>query len=229
MSEDSSDVSSRAMGRYWTDIISDWEASSYGKGKSRRAIERFAGRFRKHIQDRAESALKILQPVLSEASVVEIGCGSGDLVFEMLSRGASRVTGVDVAQGAIELALQRAECLGFTRPEVTFECALVRSNVNISMPVDVLVGLGITEYVHADDLGKFMSQIKPTYFLLSFDERTLTLQKIMHMGYRTFKKLPFYHRYRAREFQEIMESFGFDGVRIVHDRSNAFATNIPQT
>ena len=89
--------------------------------------------------------------------MVDIGYGSGNLAFEILDLGASTVTGIDVAEGAIEVALQRAKALEITSPEAKFECGLIGTSVKKSEPTDAVVGLGFAEHVHADDPDAFVS------------------------------------------------------------------------
>jgi 2-polyprenyl-3-methyl-5-hydroxy-6-metoxy-1,4-benzoquinol methylase len=49
---------------------------------------------------------------LQGRSVLDLGCGPGDLSFEVLRRGASRVTGVDLSSVSVEVARRRAAALG---------------------------------------------------------------------------------------------------------------------
>lgn len=51
---------------------------------------------------------------LEGRSVLDVGCGSGDLALGTLTRGASHVTGVDLAPGGIEQARTLAEERGLT-------------------------------------------------------------------------------------------------------------------
>jgi predicted TPR repeat methyltransferase len=45
-------------------------------------------------------------------SVLELGCGTGNLSTELLSRGAARVTGIDLSEQSVGMARERAEAAG---------------------------------------------------------------------------------------------------------------------
>ena len=50
---------------------------------------------------------------LSEATLLEIGCGVGALHLELLKQGAGRAIGVDVSSSYVEAATSLAQSLGF--------------------------------------------------------------------------------------------------------------------
>ena len=50
---------------------------------------------------------------VSEASILEIGCGVGSLHMELLKQGAGRAIGVDVSQSYVEAAAGLSRTLGF--------------------------------------------------------------------------------------------------------------------
>ena len=54
---------------------------------------------------REEITAKMIRP---NATVLEIGCGTGSLL-EMLAHKGARVTGIDTAQGMIEVAQRKLE------------------------------------------------------------------------------------------------------------------------
>ncbi len=74
-------------------------------------------------------------------SVVELGCGAGNLSLELLRRGA-RLTAIDVSPGMVELARSRAEGLGAT--------FLVAPAEDTSLPAgafDLVVGKWVLHHV----------------------------------------------------------------------------------
>jgi 2-polyprenyl-3-methyl-5-hydroxy-6-metoxy-1,4-benzoquinol methylase len=72
-----------------------------------------------------EFRLRLLRP-LAGKSVIDVGCGDGRDTVLLAKLGAARVTGVDIAPGAIELARRRAELDGVA-DRVDFVCAPVET------------------------------------------------------------------------------------------------------
>ena len=73
---------------------------------------------------------------LRERSVLDVGCGIGDLALATLSRGASRATGIDLSARAIEQAAALAAERGFS-DRATFE---VGDGSKVALPkADVVV------------------------------------------------------------------------------------------
>lgn len=216
-----------AMGDYWREVLPDWEDSSYNGGKNARGIERIGSRFRQHIIDRQETCIRDVEPYLNQTNVVEIGCASGDLTLRLVDAGPRHILGLDVAEKAIQQAQVRATSLNLEESRIEFRQHLIGDRLNWTDSVDIVIGLGITEYVHKPDLVKFFQDMRPTYFFLSFDEKVVNFQKLLHLAYRQMKGLPYYIRYRQAEIITLMESAGFTQVRAFRDGANAFVTNLP--
>ena len=224
---DEIDSSTAQMGEYWNDILADWESSAYQGGQTGRLVERVGSRFRGHIRDRAQSAFALIKDQVPGSTIIEIGCGSGEFCLALAELQPSQVIGLDVSQEAIELASAHAEQLGLLPERVRFVQALVGEDFPHPPAIDLVVGLGITEYVHLQDLKSFLNSVEPTYFLLSFDEKRLNLQKVVHKAYRLIKQLPYYYRFSQLEMRQTMTEMGFIDVRTFRDGANAFVTNIP--
>ena len=83
----------------------DQKRSSYARVRS--WITRAIGEFDREgeVQDYYDPAGKV---------VLDYGCGEGRLTFDLLDKGARRVTGIDVSQARVEAARARAEERGVT-------------------------------------------------------------------------------------------------------------------
>ena len=68
-------------------------------------------KFRSDVFDRYYRTFETLEP-LTDKTVLDIGCGSGPYIIEVARRGSSKVVGLDMAQGMLDLAKQRAEAAG---------------------------------------------------------------------------------------------------------------------
>lgn len=86
---------------------------------------------------------------LDRASILDYGCGSGDITFPMLKSGHI-VTGIDIAEGMITKAADRAEQFGFTEKASYHHLDdAVLSRIS-SMKFDVVVCSSVLEYVGDD-------------------------------------------------------------------------------
>lgn len=86
---------------------------------------------------------------LDRASILDYGCGSGDITFPMLRSGHS-VTGVDIAEGMIRKAAERAEQFGLAeKASYHYVDDAVLSSIS-SRQFDVVVCSSVLEYVKDD-------------------------------------------------------------------------------
>jgi len=86
---------------------------------------------------------------LVEASILDYGCGSGDITFPMLQSG-HRVVGVDIAPGMVREARARAERFGLTKRASYHQLDdAILSRIS-SGTFDVVVCSSVLEYVEDD-------------------------------------------------------------------------------
>lgn len=219
-------MKSKSMEQYWNQIIHAWEDSSYKDGRSAPLLEKIAGKFRTHIVDRHNTCVESVRKFVAGKTIVEVGCASGTLCFELLKLNAKKVIGLDIAEEAIKRAQLSAKVGNVTEERASFFKYTIGDKLPINTKPDLLCGLGITEYVVPEDLAKLMTELKPEYFFISFDEKVVNFQKIIHFGYRTWKQIPYYKMYSQKEMKELMESCGYKNVRTFRDKQNAFVTNL---
>ena len=86
---------------------------------------------------------------LERASILDYGCGSGDITFPMLQAGHS-VLGVDIARGMIGKAIERAEQAGFAPRASYFHLDDISLSAMPSATFDVVVCSSVLEYVDDD-------------------------------------------------------------------------------
>lgn len=191
---------------YWEKQIINWEKSSYqGSVKGLSIVERIATKFRGPIRKRKELLLKILSNHVEGNTILELGCGSGGLCFDLLQKGARRVIGVDISAEAIKLAKENAEKCGF-REKAEFLVADIREDIKLPA-VDFVVGLGFIDYINIDTLKKLLSNIRGK-FIFSFPEKRVSLINILHYLYMNIKRCPSFYKFDRREFDNIPGMFG---------------------
>ncbi len=67
--------------------------------------------FRKSMRLRYEKSIEGCEPVQGK-SVLDVGCGPGHYSITLAQRGASRVIGIDFADGMLKLATEHAKKVG---------------------------------------------------------------------------------------------------------------------
>jgi 2-polyprenyl-3-methyl-5-hydroxy-6-metoxy-1,4-benzoquinol methylase len=210
---------------YWRDAALEWDESSYaGRLRALPLVERVATLLRGHIRERSATAERRLDGWIEGKSFLEIGMGGGELLVHLLQRGASRATGIDVSPLVVDVARKRAEEAG-----VAERADLRPSTIHdLSDPVepDLLVGLGIIEYLTPDEFRALLDRIRPREVFVSFDEKQYTFKKGLHAVYRRLRKLPYYKKYRQQELRDLLAASGHPNARVFREGANSFVTTL---
>ena len=115
----------------------------YDENKS--AVDRFIDNvWRGVVRRRLDLTLEKLEP-LQGKTVLDVGCGSGRYCLAYAERGASRVVGVDFAEGMIDLANEYARRLG-----VADRCEFRAGSFPEAVPdgpFDASTGMGFFDYI----------------------------------------------------------------------------------
>jgi 2-polyprenyl-3-methyl-5-hydroxy-6-metoxy-1,4-benzoquinol methylase len=105
------------------------------------------------IQARNSYALEVIKERSSTRSVLDVGCGTGDLVME-IARGGIPGIGLDFAQDMIDLAVKNAAEQAISGVE--FICESVFEVELLAEFYDVIVANGFIEYISQDELVRFL-------------------------------------------------------------------------
>jgi 2-polyprenyl-3-methyl-5-hydroxy-6-metoxy-1,4-benzoquinol methylase len=132
------DQTSQFFDRYATDFD-----AIYGNQSNviNRVINRF---FRQSMRERFELTLAGCMPVAG-CSVLDVGCGPGHYAIELARRGAAEVTGIDFADGMLEIASARAE-----REGVKDRCRFERADFlewNPGNKYEYVILMGFMDYM----------------------------------------------------------------------------------
>ncbi len=161
---------------------------------------------------------------LRHASILDYGCGSGDITFPMLQNGHS-VTGVDIAEGMVRKASERAEEFGLASNASYHHLDDELLSKISSQKFDAVICSSVLEYVEEDmsPVRTFHSILKDGGFLIVSvpDRKSLfcKLDKWMHankrlmprfipiekLGYLDIQK----RQYDINLFIEVVEKIGF--------------------
>lgn len=218
----------KTIADYWKDFSVQWEESSYQRRTEGFSIvEKIATRQREHILARRATAVAYLDKHVHGLHVLEIGCGGGELAIELARRGAAHIVGLDVSAGAVSIACKKAKLAGVAERTQFITGAVEQLWPEDVGPVDLLLGLGILEYLRPEDVVSLVAKIRPGTVFLSFDERRTSIKATLHFVYRQLKQLPYYKKYTEGELRSMFAAIGFPNVVTFRDGNNSFVTSIP--
>jgi len=105
------------------------------------------------VKQRNDYVVKVVNERDNTELVLDVGCGTGDLVCELAQKGI-RAIGVDFAEEMIGIARKKAKGAGLKR--ATFECCSIFDYDFESNKYDVISANGFIEYISYKELDKFL-------------------------------------------------------------------------
>lgn len=213
---------------YWRELALPWEGSSYDGTTSKLGfVERMATFGRQHIHHRKETALEILRPFVKGNAFLDIGCAGGIFETEILRQGAAEVTGVDVSPEAVQAAQRRAQAAQVERRAHFYVGTIDQYREYAKRSFDIVVGLGILEYLKPELARDVLMFVKPKGVLFSFDEKEYTFKKGVHYVYRVVKRMPYYKKFTAKEIAALLAECGYSSVQFKREHANSFVYSLP--
>jgi SAM-dependent methyltransferase len=107
---------------------------------------------------------------LQSKSVLDYGCGRGDLSLKMLAEGAERVCGIDISRVYIDDAIARAGGAGFEPQRFDFRVMDAHALEYEDCQFDLVVGSGILHHLDPDvALSEIYRVLKPEGRVLLFE------------------------------------------------------------
>jgi 2-polyprenyl-3-methyl-5-hydroxy-6-metoxy-1,4-benzoquinol methylase len=172
----------RAIKDYWNRKIKIWSDTSYNReGKTRGILNKVFQILRKSIDERLQTALQILQPHIKGKSILDLGCGTGNLGFALMERGCSQYIGLDISEVAIEECRRKAASLGLN-DKMIFICSNLFDDDSLPQ-ADITTGLGLLDWLHPHDVERLISLMKNHRFLFSYSEQDNSLSEFIHRLY----------------------------------------------
>jgi len=212
--------------KFWDKEILNWEEGVYEK-KSQSLLEKIANKFRGVLVERLELTVDLLTPLIKDKVVMDLGCASGLLCYQLLERGAKKVIGIDLAQSAITKANASFQSRQIDPVRYQFLCQEVGQADQPLPSADFVVGIGFIDYLDAQAMKKMLNSLTAPYFLFSFPEKVLSLREIAHIIYRRLTRCPSY-KYSQEEFKQLVAETKFKDCYFWQKGIIRFVHNIPE-
>ena len=186
-----------AKNEFWNKKILSWERAKYNLGRWKKADVNSSVKYRLNL------ASNLLNQVSNNKNILELGSGSGLLWQKLNLSSLASYRGVDFSSVAIASFRERAkEC-----PKTTLFCDDCTSQV---YPADIVVSLGLLDWINAEEMEKIAFNYRHCYFLHSFSEKRISLSRAIHQlyvfvsyGYKNLSYTPSYYREK-----ELLSIFG---------------------
>ena len=217
--------------KFWDKKIIGWEHKRYSVGNSESpsgSTEDVS--FGSSLQFRLCQSVELLSPYLHGKSLLELGCGSG-LLFKALSESQMKnYTGVDWASSAVDKAIAEFQ----NSPSLPPSEFLTGNLLEVEFPkFDVVVALGVLDWLELDEINALFSKIKPKKFLFSISEKRFSITRWLHSvyvfltyGWKNDGYVPRY--YGVDEIVGIARNHGYNDVRIFRDPRMSFGAFLYQ-
>ena len=210
-------MDSREQRCFWERHIALWSDSAYHKTKRLPLIERAAQPFRKHLPLRQRLAVDIVSNS-DAASVLELGCGTGDFAVELVRRSQTlgNYLGIDIADSAVKRAREHVLAAAGSRVKAEVRAAAVEDLDPTSLPFfDFIVVLGLLPYLTDEGLERLSAIGRGKKYVVDYHPREASFFNAVHAAYRTAKGYPFYRMFSDAEAKELMSRLGFGPYNLI--------------
>ena len=196
------------VARFWNNSAAEFDSIYSGLGKS--AFQSFLDQFfRRDMYDRFNWVMERSGDVRGK-TICDFGCGSGRFVAEFASRGASHVTGVDIAPQMLDLARGLADRLRLA-DRVDFALTDILQ-WKTDQPYDITLAIGLWDYIR-DPLARLrvIHSLTRATFLSAWPRFYTWRMPVRKLRLQVLHGCPVYFFRRATVFS-LLESAGFDVV-----------------
>lgn len=208
--------------QYWNQKISEWTNSSYDRASQNTPLIEKVATFFRAVSKRMNVTLEVLGDRVKGKTVIDLGCGLGDLCFEMLKYKPKKVIGMDISEVAVKEAQKRAKNKKI-QDKVSFVTADVAQLKKIP-PGDIVIGLGFIDYLNEEELRHLFSLLSGRQYFFSYFEKKLSLLNMLHAVYIKLQNCPGAYKYTREEIKKMIPKNS--KYYILEKDGLAFITNI---
>ena len=149
---------------FWDNHINDWSSAYKKDYKNLSLIERFAHLVRiNQLQKRQKFVLSFIKNKINNKKILELGCGNGVLSKEIIKLRPSHLTCVDISEKAINLTKDE---LKTSTGQIEFIIANIEDLEIDFNNYDIIIGLGISQYLNIEIINKIFFSSKTNFYLI---------------------------------------------------------------
>jgi SAM-dependent methyltransferase len=182
---------------FWEHKILGWEEGRYRRANAAGGLlERIADWSSDSLRFRLQITGELLAPYVRDRHVVDVGCGSALLAPAILQAGAASYHGFDLAEAAVRTGRERAAAWGYGE-RLKIDLGAVGQLPDV--PRDLVVSLGLTDWLTDEELGTLFAWSGRADFLHALSEQRASPAQWLHRaycwvayGYRTAGYVPRY-------------------------------------
>ena len=193
---------------YWNNKIIEWESTYYdnNSNSNKSFFESIAGFFRKPLIERKNNLYRIIKDFVSNGtSICELGCGSGDFMFDLSKRFELNLNfiGLDISQNAITFAKKKYEKYNFIHSDLS-------SSNNIPQ-ADIYFGLGFIDYLTLEEITQLIKKIENLKgkYVFSVPEKKINIINILHYIYLKVAGCPKFYKFTKNSFKKNIKNCNF--------------------
>jgi 2-polyprenyl-3-methyl-5-hydroxy-6-metoxy-1,4-benzoquinol methylase len=210
---------------FWEKKIREWEKKRYSNQKKKSQGQPFLKRLLgSSLQFRLLKTVKLLAPYVTNKKILDLGCGSGLLWRAFDGYHLNRYIGIDWASSAIDKAKIDVSA-GNKLPPAEF---IAGNFLDMDLPeFDMVVALGVLDWLDLDEIDTLFKKIGPNKFLFSISEKRFSFYRIMHAAYvyfsygqKTEGYVPKY--YKVEEIMSIAKNHGYSSIQVFRDPKLSF-------
>ena len=167
--------------KFWEDKIIGWEDLRYNKkDKNFNLFEKTVDKTNNTLIFRLNFIFKILQPLIRNKSIIELGCGSGFLANKLIENGAKSYTGYDISEKAI------------IRAKEFIKKTPSKNNINFyakpimelkKLDADYVFSLGLTDWLTDEEIDHMFKISSQSENLHSISEKRFSISRLLHQLY----------------------------------------------
>lgn len=168
---------------FWEKKIIGWEDGRYALKKTNtNGLENFSDKLSSSLIFRQKIALQHLKPLIENANIVELGCGSGLLTESFIELKCKSYTGYDISEKAIKRALDISKNNNF--PDNINFFALDINDMKENNKADIVFSLGLLDWLNEKEIQKIFTCFNKAKHLHSISEnRKFNFHILLHKLY----------------------------------------------